>query len=59
MSPGIAAQELKTVAARVDSSDKECRMRDTVKRPREKARSTSHEVAKATYQQALRLEYSR
>lgn len=43
---GNVHQELRTVAARVDSSERECRIFDTVSPPRENARSTSVEVAK-------------
>jgi hypothetical protein len=43
--PGIFAQEPKTVAAHVDSSESECRNRDTFSLPLEKPRSTSVEAA--------------
>ena len=42
---GTDIQDNSTVAAHVLSSERECRMRDTVKRPRENARSTSVDVA--------------
>jgi hypothetical protein len=45
MAPGSEHHELKTVAARTDSSERECRIFDTVRPPREKARSASVEVA--------------
>ena len=43
--PEMFAHEDKTVAARVDSSDRECRKRDTVSLPLENARSTSVDAA--------------
>ena len=46
MSPGILLHALRTVDARVDSSDSLCRSLLTVSPPREKPRSTSHEDAK-------------
>lgn len=45
MTPSKLDQEPKTVAARADLSDKECRSLEMVKPPRENARSTSVEVA--------------
>jgi len=46
---GIASasehHKLKTVAARTDSSESECRIFDTVRPPHEKARSASVDVA--------------
>jgi hypothetical protein len=45
MAEGKSHHELRTVAARVDSSDKECLIFDTVSPPRENALSTSVEVA--------------
>ena len=46
---GIASasehHEPKTLAARTDSSESECRIFDTVRPPREKARSASVDVA--------------
>ena len=43
--PGTAIHDDSTVAALVLSSERLCRMHDTVKRPRENARSTSVDVA--------------
>jgi hypothetical protein len=45
MAPASEHHEPKTVAARTDSSESECRILDTVRPPREKARSASVEVA--------------
>jgi hypothetical protein len=45
MADGKSHHELSTVAARVDSSDNEWRILDTVSPPRENARSTSVDVA--------------
>ena len=45
MTPSKLDQEPKTVAARADLSDKECRSLEMVKPPRENVRSTSVEVA--------------
>jgi hypothetical protein len=45
MAPGSEHHEPKTVAARTDSSQSECRIFDTVRPPREKARSASVDVA--------------
>lgn len=45
ITPSNVDQEPKTVAARADLSDNECRSFDIVKPPRENARSTSVEVA--------------
>jgi hypothetical protein len=44
--PGKSHQEPSTEAAHVDSSERECRIFETVNPPREKALSTSVEVAK-------------
>lgn len=50
--PGILLQEFKSVAARVDSSDRLCRRLLTVRPPCEKARSTSQEDANKRWVQA-------
>jgi hypothetical protein len=44
--PGNSHHDPRTEAARVDSSESEWRILDTVRPPREKARSTSVELAK-------------
>jgi hypothetical protein len=45
MAPASEHHEPKTVAARTDSSESECCIFDTVSPPREKAHSTSVDVA--------------
>ena len=57
MAPGNEHHDPRTVAARVDSSERECRILDTVRLPREKARSTSVELAKNNVNQTAELEY--
>jgi hypothetical protein len=45
IAPGSEHQEPKTAAVRTDSSESECRIFETVRPPREKARSASVDVA--------------
>jgi hypothetical protein len=45
MAPSSEHHDPKTVAARTDSSESECRIFDTVRPPRENARSASVDVA--------------
>src|ERR1700722_14152486 len=48
ISPDMSHQDANTVATRVDSSLKECRILDTVNPPHENARSTSVEDAEVS-----------
>ncbi len=45
-SSGMRAHDPRRVFARTEESPRECRRRETVSRPREKARSASHDVAR-------------
>src|SRR6266478_290159 len=54
MASGNVHHDPRTVAALVDSSERACRILDTVRPPRENARSTSVELAKNNVSQRIK-----